>query len=66
MQSVQYELSKKMISMGGNHENWMTCVTEQQYPLIGLFLGLSGIGYNIMKFFWYEQIPSILSLESPK
>ncbi len=62
---VRNELYKKVISMSGRHENWITGLNNQQYSLIGLFLGLSGIGYNIMRVFWQDDVPSVLTLDSP-
>ena len=62
---VRNELYKKVISMTGRHENWITGLNNQQYSLIGLFLGLSGISYNIMRVFWQDEIPSVLTLDSP-
>jgi lantibiotic modifying enzyme len=62
---VRNELYKKVISMSGRHENWITGLNNQQYSLIGLFLGLSGISYNIMRVFWQDDVPSVLTLDSP-
>lgn len=33
--------------------------------LIGLYLGLSGIGYQLLRFYDWENVPSILCLETP-
>lgn len=42
-----------------------TGFTNGKYNITGLMLGTSGIGYGLMKTFWEDQIPSILTLEPP-
>jgi lantibiotic modifying enzyme len=51
MNSIQKDLYERIELISGNHENWITGVNNQQYALNGLFLGLTGIGYNIMRLF---------------
>jgi type 2 lantibiotic biosynthesis protein LanM len=55
----------KLQNIAKNHENWKTGFKSNKYNIVGLFLGLTGIGYNIMKMFWPDEIPSILSLDGP-
>ena len=45
--------------------NWKTGFTNGQFSLNGLFLGISGIGYNLLKIFVDNSIPSILTLSPP-
>ncbi|GAB4256789.1 MAG: hypothetical protein Kow0079_13950 [Vicingaceae bacterium] len=48
-----------------NHQ-WKTGFTNGKFSLNGLFLGTSGIGYALLKIFINNNIPSVLTLESPK
>lgn len=34
--------------------------------LLGLFLGYAGFGYQMLRFYDWEDTPSILCLETPK
>lgn len=45
--------------------NWRTGFTNGKFSLNGLFLGTSGIGYNLLKIFVNPNMPSILTLQPP-
>lgn len=45
--------------------NWRTGFTNGKFSLNGLFLGTSGIGYNLLKIFVNKNIPSLLMLQPP-
>lgn len=45
--------------------NWKTGFTNGKFSLTGLMLGTAGIGYGLLKTFWEDQIPSVLTLEPP-
>ncbi|MFW6247224.1 MAG: type 2 lanthipeptide synthetase LanM family protein [bacterium] len=46
--------------------SWQTGFMNSSIPISGLMLGLSGIGYGILKTFWEKDVPSILLLEPPQ
>lgn len=63
------ELEKKVLEIGyqsmqqGITQGWQFGL-HKQAELIGFMLGLSGIGYSLLRL-WNPQIPSVLSLELP-
>lgn len=49
-----------------NEFNWKTGFTNGKFSLNGLFLGTSGIGYNLLKIFVNPKMPSLLTLDPPE
>lgn len=51
---------KKIIA--NNQPLW--CGDDNNDSLIGLFMGISGIGYQFLRIFFWETVPSILCMET--
>ena len=54
----------QMIVQKKESENWLCGKNDNSVLLSGMFLGLSGIGYNLLRFADWVNVPSILALES--
>lgn len=59
-EKILYEMQKNQ-----NEFNWRTGFTNGKFALNGLFLGTSGIAYNLLKIFVNQNLPSLLVLQSP-
>jgi lantibiotic modifying enzyme len=61
--SIKKYLYHEML-LHNNTLDWQTGFTNGKYCLNGLMLGSAGIGYGLLKTFWYNHIPSVLTLET--
>lgn len=69
LSEIASETKNKLITEANRYSityQWRTGFTNGKYSLNGLFLGTSGIAYAILKIFVDKNIPSVLTLESPK
>lgn len=56
----------KLIDNANADVKWRSGMPGREIDLLGLFMGLAGIGYQLLRFFDWENIPSVLFLESPE
>jgi lantibiotic modifying enzyme len=65
LKSFVHEKILSEIQKNQNEFNWRTGFTNGRFALNGLFLGTSGIAYNLLKIFVNPNLPSFLILQSP-
>jgi len=51
------------LKRGHNYNNWQNSFTNNKVFLNGLMVGNTGIAYGLLKTFWPETVPSVLTIE---
>ena len=65
LKSIATEKILSEIRKNQNEFNWRTGFTNGRFALNGLYLGTSGIAYNLLKILVNPNLPSFLTLQAP-